>query len=125
MLAEWSTECRVVYMITEKLTAIKVENCEGDGECSRCNRTGLIWVVTLSDGTRVGGECAKILLGWKPTKASHSWVTGMTVAAEKTVGARHIVLWVKGNRAAVAINGNLQTSGPVEWVTKEYASRYF
>jgi hypothetical protein len=111
-------------MSTQTLTAVKVENCEGDGECSRCNRTGLIWVVTLSDGTRVGGECAKILLGWKPTKASHSWVTGMTATAEKTVGARHIVLWVKGNRAAMAINGHLQTSGGVEWVTKEYTAAW-
>jgi hypothetical protein len=114
----------VFYMGTQTLTAVKVESCEGDGECSRCNRTGLIWVVTLSDGTRVGGECAKILLGWKPTKASHSWLKGMAATAETTVYNDTLILWVNGNRAAISRNGNLQTSGPVDYITKEFQTRY-
>lgn len=113
---------------TEKLTVWKVEDHEGDGECSACGRTGLRWVTFLSDGSRVGGECAKKILGWAPTKAKFSWLTGMTIVAEKTIdfGHGHAVLWQSesGRAGVLAINGHPQAQGPFDWVSKRFADEW-
>lgn len=83
-------------------------------------------MVTLSDGSQVGGECAKKILGWALTAKKFSWVSGLSVAAEH-VGAFHsAVLWVNeaGTRGAISLNGHPQTFGPFAWIQKEYQTRY-
>lgn len=113
---------------TQKITVWKVEDHEGNGECSACGRTGLRWVTFLSDGSRVGGECAKKILGWAPTKAKFSWLTGMTLIAEKSVdnGHGHAVLWQSqsGRGGALAINGYLQAAGSFESMEREFANQW-
>lgn len=115
---------------TEKLTVWKVEDHEGDGECSACGRTGLRWVTFLSDGSRVGGECAKKILGWAPTKRTHGWVQGLTAVAEKEVcgpvGRTQAVLYrsESGKGGAMSIGGNLQATGPFEWVERQFAEAW-
>lgn len=59
-----------------------IEDHEGDGECGNCGRTGLRWIATLSDGSKVGVECAKKLLGYRPTTKSFDWVQYFRVEAE-------------------------------------------
>jgi hypothetical protein len=111
-----------------KLTVWKVEDHEGTGECSECGKTGLRWVTFLSDGSRVGGECAKRILGWAPTKSKFSWLTGMTVVDEKAIhnGTGHAVLMrsESGRTGVMAVNGNAIVSGPFEWVAKQFANEY-
>lgn len=53
-------------MTTPKLTITKIEDHEGNGHCTACGRENLRWICTLSDSTKVGTECAKKVLGWKP-----------------------------------------------------------
>jgi hypothetical protein len=57
-----------------KLHAVKVEDHEGHGICRQCDRENLRWIVTLSDGSTVGTECARTVLGYKPAPASYRWV---------------------------------------------------
>lgn len=112
--------CSVLYM--ETLTVWKVEDHEGNGECRECGKTGLRWVTVLSDGSRVGGECAKRILGWAPTARKFGWVTGKTAIAERTEFGARFVLWT--NSAAtvgvISRNGVDVTSGPLEWVVDRY-----
>ncbi len=97
-----------------ELTVWRVEDHEGNGECQRCGKTGLRWVAYLSDGSRVGGECAKRLLGWAPTRKGFSWVTGLFVVAEGSMSAsQRVTLWSDeaGYRGVVSVNANACFAG--------------
>lgn len=107
---------------TAPLTAWKIEDHEGAGECQQCGKTGLRWVTLLSDGSRVGGECAKRLLGWAPTKASFGWVTGKRAIAERTDHGDHFALWTdEASRAGIITrNGVAVTQGPLGWAVDRF-----
>ncbi len=104
------------------LTVWRVEDHEGNGECQRCGRTGLRWVTYLSDGSRVGGECVKRLMGWAPTAKNFSWLTGMTLVAEADSCGDRFTLWRsgRGGYGVVARNGIAQVSGSFDWAQSEF-----
>ena len=112
-------------MTNTQITVLKVEDFEGTGECTMCSKTGLRWVVSLSDGSQVGGECAKKIMGWSPSKKSHGWVQGLTAVAERELkGGVLAVLWISEDErvGAVSISGNQNCSGPFEWAEKQFAN---
>lgn len=111
---------------TQKITVWKVEDHEGNGECQECHKTGLRWVTILSDGSKVGGECAKKILGWAPTAAKFSWVTGLSSVEEATVSGERVVLWASedGTRGAVSVDGRGQVMGPFDYCEQMYRERY-
>lgn len=105
------------------LTVWRVEDHEGTGECQRCGKTGLRWVTYLSDGSRVGGECAKRLMGWAPTKKNFSWVTGMTLLAEGDMSkTQRVALWQREGTAwaAISVNGNATAFGGIKALTRDF-----
>jgi hypothetical protein len=109
-----------------ELTVWRVEDHEGNGECQRCGKTGLRWVTYLSDGSRVGGECAKRLLGWAPTRKGFSWVTGLSVVAEGAMSpTQWVTLWSDANgvKGVMAVNGNAQFVGPFAAAESEFQRR--
>lgn len=95
-----------------------------------CGKTGVRWIVYLSDGSRVGGECAKKIMGWAPTKKTHGWVQGLTAVAEKEVagpvGRTQAVLYrsASGKSGAMSVGGVRVVAGPFEWVEREYAAEW-
>jgi hypothetical protein len=108
---------------TQTITVLKIEDHGGEGICTACGKEGLRWVSILSDGSRVGGECAKKIMGWKPTAKSHAWVTGLHIIAEGDMSpVQYAVLWSDetGRRGAVSINGVANVSGPLDWCRQEY-----
>jgi hypothetical protein len=109
-------------MTTATLTITRIDDHEGDGECSSCRRTGLRWVATLSDGTAVGLECAKKILGWKPAPASYNWIADFTPVAEHVDYGDTLVMWQHktGNQTRETCNGVLVTVGGVraDWTKK-------
>lgn len=110
------------------LTVRKVEDYEGQGECSACGRRGLRWVVTISDGSRVGSECTKAILGWKvSTRGLKDWVPLYRVAAEHTDHGSHYVLWqsIAGNNTRETQNGSLTMVGGVResWVKRGWLAQ--
>lgn len=105
---------------TTAIQIVKVEDHEGDGRCSSCNREGLRWVVTLSDGTMVGTECSKKILGIKVAPADHRWTRDFTPADQRTTDGGTIeVLWQHKTRNVTALtrDGHLTTMGGArkEW----------
>lgn len=76
-------------------TVVKIQDREGDGECGACGRTGLRWVVTLSDGSTVGTECTKRILGIAVAPANYAWTRDYEPVAEKVIdyGTVNLVLW--------------------------------
>lgn len=96
-----------------------VENHEGDGTCGACAREGLRWIAVLSDGQRVGMECAKALLGFKPAPSSFRWVEHFTLVATHTEGRQTFNLWQArtGEQTRQTMNGNLDQIGGArsEW----------
>lgn len=108
---------------TQTITVLKIEDHGGEGVCTACGKEGLRWVSTLSDGSRVGGECAKKIMGWKPTAKSHAWVTGMHIVAEGEMSpVQHAVLWSNeaGTWSVLAINGTAQCSGGPNSIRAEF-----
>ena len=108
---------------TESLKVVKVEDHEGDGECRACGRTGLRWIVTLSDGSQIGTECAKKILGIKVTPKAHEWTSAFVAVAQKTYFQYEVVLWqskATGKAGRITFNGNLQAVGGFEAMTKEF-----
>lgn len=62
-------------MTTTKTPTLQyVMDAEGTGECSECDRSGLRWIAVLSTGQHVGLECAKKVMGWKPTPKTYNWL---------------------------------------------------
>ncbi len=107
-------------MTSLKITVI--ENFEGDGTCSACKREGLVWVATLSDGSQVGLECAKKVLGFKPTPNTYSWITNYKLEATHVEYGTTYGLWVSktGNATRETQDGTLISVGGVraDWASK-------
>ena len=87
----------------------KIEVFEGTGECSACGRVGLRWIATLTDGTRVGLECAKKILGFKPAPTKYRWVEDFQIIAEHGEYGEHHALWrhKSGGQTRETVNGVL------------------
>jgi hypothetical protein len=107
---------------TENLTVAKVEDYEGDGECGHCDRTGLRWIVTLSDGSKVGSECAKKLMGWKMSPKNYSWVNRFVPVAEKSMKHGNYVLWQgkTGKGGVLMVNGHATAFGGFAAIEREF-----
>ena len=106
-----------------KVTVKWVENCEGDGTCLACGREGLTWVVVLSDGSRVGVECAKPILGFKPAPKSYVWSRDFTGRGFTVNGGGQTVrVWERndGRAFALTVDGVLVSSGGREFVTAQF-----
>lgn len=103
---------------TTALTVSHISDEDGFGTCAACDREGLRWLVHFNgDHLPVGLECAKRVLGFRPTPKTYNWMQGFTptrtlVEAE---GTRHQVTWVlytnAQGRTASTRNGNLQAMG--------------
>jgi hypothetical protein len=78
---------------TRRPTLVKVEDHEGDGICQLCSRSGLRWLVALSDGSRLGLECAKKTMGWNLTRNDYTWVPDYRAVAEQEADEQIYVLW--------------------------------
>lgn len=78
----------------ERMEIEKIEDFEGEGECGHCGRHGLRWVATLSDGSRVGLECAKKALSVEPQPTNHSRIADYEIAAECDEWGAHHVMWL-------------------------------
>jgi hypothetical protein len=98
------------------LHVVKVEDHEGTGECGACPRTGLRWIVVLSDGSRIGTECAKRVLGIPVSPRNHRWVEHFDVIAEFTDGRESWVLYRRkgGVQTRDTRNGALMGIGGCE-----------
>lgn len=104
---------------TARVTLVRVEDREGAGTCLVCGREGLRWVCVLSDGSQVGTECAKPVLGWKPTPQQYKWTPDYRPVAEHDdgelpSGGRCIyVLWQHktGSTTRETRNGRLTAVG--------------
>jgi hypothetical protein len=112
-------------MNTATVTLVKVEDHEGNGECSECGRTGLRWIATLSDGTTVGVECAKKVMGWKPAPKTYAWTADFAATAEHIECGETFILWTAktGNATRETRNGNLTAVGGVRqaWTARGWA----
>ena len=102
-------------MTTSKLHIIKVEDHEGNGYCGACGRENLKWIVTLSDGSEIGTECAKKTLGMTVSPANHKWVSDFTAIAEHNDFDVTYVLWQHNTSSATreTRNGHLTIIGGV------------
>jgi hypothetical protein len=105
-----------------RVTVMFVEDCEGDGTCLACGREGLRWILVLSDGSRVGSECAKAILG------SYTWINDYT-ALGYTVNPQGecVRVWKhkRANAFALTVDGVMRLSGDSEFVAaafKRYAA---
>lgn len=109
-------------MTTTKIHLVKIEDHEGDGRCGACGREGLRWIAVLSDGTQVGTECAKAVLGYRPTARDYSWVVDYTAVAEHVEYGVTYIMWQhkRGARTVATRNGVLDTVGGVraEWTRR-------
>ena len=96
-----------------KLQVTKVTDHEGEGRCGQCGREGLRWVVSLSDGSAVGTECAKAVLGWKPATRDYAWTRDFRPVAEHAEYGDSYVLWqhVTGTQTRTTTNGRLTSVG--------------
>lgn len=89
----------------------KIEDHEGDGRCGSCGRENLRWVATLSDGSQVGLECAKKVIGFKPAPIEYSWIGDYEIVAEHVEYGRTHVLWQrKGGNATRETRGGVVVS---------------
>ena len=104
--------CYASFMTTttKALTVTKIEDREGNGICQCCDRENLRWIVTLSDGSSVGTQCANKIMGhknynWKSLTAD---IAGMLIIREWTSHCETICLLsnVTGTRFAITVNGN-------------------
>jgi len=109
-------------MTTTTLTITRIDDREGAGECSSCGRRGLRWIATLSDGSAVGLECAKKILGWKPTPTSYNWIADFGPVAEHAEYGAVYVLWEHKtrNQTRETRNGTLISVGGcrADWTKK-------
>lgn len=109
-----------------QLTLAKVEDHEGTGDCSECGRQGLRWIARLSDGSGVGFECAKKILGFRPVAKDFVWQAYYSPVAEHREGADVFVLWqaigteVYEGQSRETLNGLLFKVGGVstEWLAR-------
>jgi hypothetical protein len=108
---------------TSKLHITKVEDHEGFGRCGQCERENLRWVVVLSDGTRVGTECAKRACGIVVKAATYQWMTEYEPVAEYADKFETAVVYQHrtSDRTRLVVNGYLQVNGGG---MAEFARRY-
>lgn len=125
-LARYSVTLYAKAMTTTKIHLVKIEDHEGDGTCAACGREGLRWIAVLSDGTQVGTECAKAVLGYRPTPKSYAWVADYTPVAEFTEYGETFVMWQHKRSAQTAEtrNGVLSSVGGVraEWTRRGWVA---
>lgn len=104
------------------LNLVKVEDHEGDGRCGECGREGLRWIARLSDGSGVGLECSKKLLGYRPGPKTYDWVAHFLPVAEYHDYGNTYVLWrhKTGKETRETLNGHLVAVGGCaqEWVER-------
>lgn len=97
-----------------KLHITKIEDHEGFGRCSECGRENLRWIVVLSDGTRVGTECAKKVCGIAVNTRKLGWLASCTEIDEYSTKWETFTLYahktIEG-RTLLAINGVLYNLG--------------
>lgn len=109
-------------MTTNTLTINKIEDREYEGECGECGRHGLRWIAVLSDGSAVGLECVKRVLGYRPAPAKYQWITDYAPAAEYNDHGVCYVLWQhkRGNATRETRNGYLNAVGGVraDWAKR-------
>jgi hypothetical protein len=109
-------------MSTAAVTLTKIEDHEGSGTCGQCGREGLRWVATMSDGSLVGLECAKKIIGYRPSPDSYRWVADYVATAEHAEYKQSYVLWTHrcGNGTRETCNGVLTAVGGVskQWERK-------
>lgn len=78
----------------EKLTIVMILDHEYEGRCDECKREGLRWVARMSDGSGVGLECAKKILGYRPSPDRFKWTEFFTPVFEYRESETSIwVLW--------------------------------
>lgn len=103
-----------------------IEDHEGTGECQECGRTGLRWVCYLTDGSRVGTECAKRVMGWKPAPKQYNWVPNFDMIATHEEGGDAWCLWQRQGAAQTVEtrNGVLYSIGGArsEWIAKGWVA---
>lgn|SRR5574342_47012 len=108
--------------MTTTLVISKIEDREFEGECGECGRHGLRWVAILSDGSAVGLECAKRVLGYRPAPATYQWVSDFEPVAEHTEHAQTWVMWQRkgGTATRETLNGRLVAVGGVraDWLKR-------
>jgi hypothetical protein len=95
---------------TTRPRLVKIEDHEGYGICHECRREGLRWVAVLSDGTQVGTECAKRVLGFKLAPKDYNWAADFTPVAEYVDCGDMFVLWQHKQRPTLdrsTLNGRL------------------
>lgn len=99
-----------------------IHDREGDGFCGACQREGLRWVVQLSDGSMVGLECAKAVLGFRPAPKAYKWVEDFRLVGTVSNPYETLGWWERkdGKAGAVTVNGVLKVTGPVEWAKNEF-----
>lgn len=109
-------------MTATTLHIAKIEDREFEGECSACPKTGLRWIAILSDGTAVGLECAKKILGYRPAPNVYNWIADFTPAAEHVEYGDTWVMWQHKtrNETRETRNGHLMTVGGVrtDWTRR-------
>lgn len=91
----------------------KIEDYEGGGFCSACQKDNLRWIVTLSDGQKIGTECAKKALGYAPKPAAYSWIKDYKPIREYKDKWETAVVWKHktGTNTRLTVNGHLQMTG--------------
>ena len=106
-----------------KLHVAKIEDHEGFGRCAECGREGLRWIVVLSDGTRVGTECAKRACGITVKPTAYQWMADYVPVAEHSTKWETAVVYQHrtGTRTRLVVNGYLQCAGGG---MAEFARRY-
>jgi hypothetical protein len=109
-------------MTAATITISRIDDTGSDGECSSCGRTGLRWIATLSDGTVVGLECAKQILGFRPAPKTYNWIADFTAVAEHVEHEDTWVLWQHktGTQTRDTRNGVLMNIGGArtDWTRK-------
>jgi hypothetical protein len=114
-------------MTAATITISRIDDTGGDGECSSCGRGGIRWLITLSDGSAVGIECARKVLGFRPAPKTYDWIADFTAVAEHAVTYPNgevdtYVMWQHktGRETRETCNGILVTVGGVrtDWTKK-------
>jgi hypothetical protein len=107
---------------TTKVNIEVIRDHEGDGRCGVCGREGLRWVAYLSDGRQVGMECAKPIIGFRPTPKSYQWVADFEEIASYSECGSTCTLYRHKRRAqtAWARDGFLVAVGGAEQDWKEW-----
>lgn len=103
---------------TKTPTLAYVMDAEGAGECGACDRTGLRWIAVLSDGSHVGLECAKKVMGFRPAPKAYNWIPEFEIVATKVecAGTSSECTWAlwqhkTGPQTRETRNGSLATVG--------------